>query len=218
MLAPMGSDVYLLSSVAYSLLSHRDLIETSRQLRVQFKRLPSPFQSTTCRSQRVEVPLLTILYAMHRLLTIVPIAALCFSALCAAPTSAQQQEPTDVSVGSVAGDTVGRRLVYEVKEELRDSSAFNLVEPSENTIMLLINTMPRNESNPSAATIYSITWVFPDESGFSYFLDGKIGHVRSDLIKVHAQDIVASTDGVISDILDMARRAEESLDDEGGRE
>ena len=156
---------------------------------------------------------------MHRLLTVLPTAVLCLFALDVAPTLAQEQRITDVSVDSYANDTVGRRLVYEVKEELRDSSAFNLVESSENTIMLLINTMPRNESNPSAATIYSITWVFPsDAAGFPYFLDGKIGHVRSDLIKNHAQDIVASTDGLISDILDMARRAEESLDDEGGRE
>ena len=111
-----------------------------------------------------------------------------------------------MSVDSHTNDTVGRSLVYEVKEEFRSSSGFNLVDSDENMLKLIIYTMPKSESNPGLATIYSVTWVFiPKEAIFPLYLDGSMGYAGRSVVESSARGIVAATDELISTIAEMAR-------------
>jgi hypothetical protein len=140
---------------------------------------------------------------MRRLL--IPIIA--FSFVFASPVVAQTgAEAVNVAVVSRADDIVGSSLVYEVKEKIRSSSGFRLVEKSRGVLMIIVNTMPKEEDNPSVSTIYSVDWVFMAEGNpLPYIIDSKMGYCGRDVVKSSARSIVASTDQVLSEFSDYMR-------------
>jgi hypothetical protein len=114
-----------------------------------------------------------------------------------------QSGAANVSVESYGNDMVGRSLVYEVKEEFRDSEAFNLVSSADESIPVITSTMPKNKNNPSIATIYSVKWVYSVKGvSLPYYLDGTLGYCGSDVVESSARSIVASTDKLVSEIID----------------
>ena len=126
--------------------------------------------------------------------------------LYAAPVLGQESGPTDVSVESYAGDMVGRSLVYEIKEEFRNSSGFNLSSSEEGTIKIIISTMPRYKEDPNISTICSVKWTLSVEGGgLPYYLDGTLGYCGRDVVESSARSIVASTDELVSDLVDAFR-------------
>lgn len=126
--------------------------------------------------------------------------------LYAAPVLGQENGPADVSVESYADDMVGRSLVYEIKEEFRNSSGFNLSSSEEGTIRVIVSTMPRYKDDPSISTIYSVKWTLSvDGGGLPYYLDGTLGYCGRDVVESSARSIVASTDELVSDLVDAFR-------------
>lgn len=137
--------------------------------------------------------------------------ALCAFLLYVAPICAQESGPADVSIESYADDMVGRSLVYEVKEEFRSSSAFNLVSREGGTIRLIISTMPRYKDDPSISTIYSVKWTLRMVGdGFPLYVDATLGYCGRDVVKSSARSIVASTDELVSDLVDALRSKQDS--------
>jgi hypothetical protein len=126
--------------------------------------------------------------------------------LYAAPVVGQESGPTDVSVESYADDMVGRSLVYEIKEEFRKSSGFNLSNSKEGTIKVVISTMPRHRDDPNISTLYSVTWTLSVEGvGLPYYLDGTLGYCGRDVVESSARSIVASTDDLVSYLAEAFR-------------
>lgn len=127
--------------------------------------------------------------------------------LYAAPVLGQESGTTNVSVeSSGVEDMVGRSLVYEIREEFRSSSGFNLSNSEEQTIRLTIMTMPKYKDNPNISTIYSINWiVYVENQGLPYFLDSVLGFCGSGAVESSARSIVASTDELVSDLVDASR-------------
>jgi hypothetical protein len=132
--------------------------------------------------------------------------ALCAFLLYIAPVYAQESGPADVSIESYADDMVGLSLVYEVKEEFRSSPAFNLVSREGGTLRIIISTMPRYEDNPSISTIYSVKWTLRMEGdGLPLYVNGTLGYCGRDVVESSARSIVASTDELVSDLVDALK-------------
>lgn len=133
-----------------------------------------------------------------------PLIILCVVLLYTVPVLAQDKSgAANVSVEAYGDDMVGRSLVYEVKEEFRDSEAFNLVSSTDESIQVIISTMPKNKDNPSISTIYSVKWVYNVEDvSLPYYIDGTLGYCGSDVVESSARSIVASTDELVSEIID----------------
>jgi hypothetical protein len=139
------------------------------------------------------------------------ITILCIFFLGTATAHAQEGSGvTRVAVVSFADDMVGQSLVYEVKEEFRDSSRFKLVE-NNNAFRVLISTMPKEKGNKSISTIYSVKWIFvTEEKMLPYYIDSSMGYCGRDVVESSARSIVASTDQVLSDLQDYFQFTQES--------
>jgi hypothetical protein len=113
---------------------------------------------------------------------------------------AQEQQPTLVEVEGDANDLVGKRLIYQTKEFLRQSSSFELTTSDVVRIILVLRTMDKDRETPNRATIYNAIWLldFPDFA-LSIYLDSTIGYCGSDVVEISAEGIVASTDEIINE-------------------
>jgi len=98
-----------------------------------------------------------------------------------------------VKVIANANDSVGKRLVYFVKEDLQISSTLRLAHNLELGLGLQILTHEPYNSNPghSVAYSYAVTWINKQQP-YSYFLYLGIGGCGSSQIQECAQTIVAN--------------------------
>lgn len=99
---------------------------------------------------------------------------------------------------------IGQRLVYYVKEEIRKSSTFDLVDPAGSRWQMIVNAMPKDQDYPNNAAIYSIVWnlVMPNADGTdgpSMFFDSTLGYCGANVVEQSASDIIARTDKIISE-------------------
>jgi len=120
-------------------------------------------------------------------------------------SSAPLQTQVAVEILDQSQGLVGERLVYFVRETIRRSTAFRLMDTSEPRIQIIIQTMPRFEDDPNTSTMYSVVWnlVVGDEtSGWTtVYLDNTIGYAGRDVVSSSAETIVARTDRLITDAL-----------------
>lgn len=117
---------------------------------------------------------------------------------------AKEIEPMPVEVVDLSDDMVGERLVYYVKEGIRESNAFRLTNSDESRVKLIISTMDRFQDTPNISSQYCVVWVFVGASNSDFpwpiYLNHTIGYCGSDVVKTSAEGIVASTDRLISEI------------------
>ena len=110
-----------------------------------------------------------------------------------------------VEVVEKSSDTVGRRLVYHVKESIRNSSAMQLTAMNVPRVRIRINTMPKYDDNPNIATMYSVIWLFDaPELSLPYYISSTLGYCGTDVVVESAEDVVANTDALLSSINKMA--------------
>jgi hypothetical protein len=106
-----------------------------------------------------------------------------------------------VEVIAHAPDTIGSRLVYNVKEIIRQSSGFRIAGQDENRVVINIQTMePPNGEYPSG-TIFGIAWYYYIKGGSPIYMNHTLGWVGTQKVKEGAEFIVARTDLVIQDII-----------------
>jgi hypothetical protein len=123
-----------------------------------------------------------------------------------------QQGATDIEIVSNAPDIVGQRLVYEIKEQFRKSTGFNLVDPIGSRWQLVIITLDQDTSKPNQGTVYSIVWnmVLEDLCGPSptaLYGESTVGYCGTYVVESSAQAIVARTDNLVSSVRNMIRNA-----------
>lgn len=91
-------------------------------------------------------------------------------------------------------DSVGGRLVYEFKEEIKKSESMSLSLIDELGIRISIITMDSNKSDPGYKTIYSIVWLWNAPGNpFPYYLTSSVGYCGSSRVSEVAKDLVADT-------------------------
>jgi len=117
-----------------------------------------------------------------------------------------------VSVDATADDMVGRRLVYKVKEELKQSAAMCLVGSDEAGIHLVLVTLPRDPDNPSLSTVFSAVWTVEDDFIYPTYITSMVGYCGSDAVKSQAESLVAQTDKVISDLKSVLKAVRNMVD------
>lgn len=100
-----------------------------------------------------------------------------------------------IMVEHTGSDTLGKRLVYELKEEIKKSESMKLSLKDELGIMVSIVTINSNKENTGNQTIYSIVWTWnvPAKHIFPYYLTSSVGYCGSYVINETAKDLVAST-------------------------
>jgi len=113
--------------------------------------------------------------------------------------------PLHIQVVNQAADSVGDRLVNQVKEKIRGSQSMKLVPDNkqERCVRLIITTSDKEPSSPELkgrATIFSAIWVILVENDLSHprFLDSTTGSCEGKQVTEIAADIVAQTDRVIN--------------------
>jgi hypothetical protein len=102
-----------------------------------------------------------------------------------------------------SSDSIGQRLVYELKEKIRASQSMELTSNCDNgcwrIIVLSVDKENQNEALKGFATVFSVIWIgvadFP--KGTPLFLDSTIGYCGGQRVKETAEDIVAHTDRLL---------------------
>ena len=115
--------------------------------------------------------------------------------LCAAPNARAQSSPLAVHLESSADDSVGRQLVYEVKEQLRSSNGLSFADiKSESIIRLKLVTLDP-DNGVGSRTIYSVVITMrPIDRDQDVYLTNLVGICGGAVVESCARTIVAETD------------------------
>src|SRR4051812_25699229 len=120
---------------------------------------------------------------------------------------ADPPEPTPLRIQVVnqAADSVGDRLVNQVKEKIRESHSMKLVPDNkqERCVRLIITTTDKEANSPELkgrAAIFSAIWVILVEDDLSHprFLDSTTGSCGGKQVTETAANIVAQTDRIVN--------------------
>lgn len=98
-----------------------------------------------------------------------------------------------VEVAATTDDSVGRRLVYALKEKIRDSSSLEFsLDDSATRMQARIVTLERDPNNIGSATVYSlvVTWVNPEQP-FPFLITQYTGYCGTSRVESCADDLVA---------------------------
>lgn len=137
--------------------------------------------------------------------------AIWFALLLVSAPSLAEGFKMPVEVLATANDSVGKRLVYFVKEGIQSSATLEPVLNPSIGIRLLIVTIDQNTNNPGYSTAYSfvVTWV-SNEQPFPYYLNQYVGYCGSSRVQECAQELVASTAENSEQVLRLLKAAYES--------
>jgi hypothetical protein len=126
--------------------------------------------------------------------------------LCTAVWSAEP--PISVKLEASGDDSVGQRLVYRIKEGLRRSSRFDLVEQHSFGLEISIVTVEGVRDNPGNSTVFSVIWVWNNlEQPYPFYITSEVGYCGSKRIQECAEGLVASTNKYSSQVpRDLFRR------------
>lgn len=129
--------------------------------------------------------------------------------LAALQASAQQKlpDPSKVAVDVTADDSVGLRLVYQIKELLRASKGMSLVPEEESGVQLHVVTLDPDDPDGGLRTVYSIVWTIVDLCGLQAYWTSTVGTCGGSKVESCAASIVATTDKVVTEIQDIHRKA-----------
>ncbi len=104
-----------------------------------------------------------------------------------------------VSIVYSGQDSIGMRLVLEMKEYLMKSKIFRLSTKDEKKIKIFLNTKDEFPARPGLGSVYSVVWCYsPSEDVLSTYLDSCVGVINFNQIKSTAEVIISKTDEVIS--------------------
>lgn len=99
-----------------------------------------------------------------------------------------------VEIVQTTSDSVGQRLVYYVKEDIRASDSMTLTFNEKiPRLQVQIVTIDENPANPGYSTAYSfvVLWENPKEL-FPFFLNNYVGYCGADRVRACASDLVAN--------------------------
>jgi hypothetical protein len=121
--------------------------------------------------------------------------------LLAASIAAQAQTP--VEINNTSKDVVGQRLVFQVKEGIRRSSALAIeFDQSKPRMQVNIVTMDQDARNPGYSTVYSIVVLFQNPAQpFPFYLTQYVGVCGSGRVRECGDGIVANISEQADDLL-----------------
>ena len=111
---------------------------------------------------------------------------------------AQQSGRAAVYVQSTSEDSVGRTLVYEIREAVRRSSGFTLVASSADArfVLRIVTLNPDNDSTRSVSTVYSAVYTLNTlhETPVEMYLTSVVGTCGTSRVANCARSLTATLD------------------------
>lgn len=121
--------------------------------------------------------------------------------LASTPAFAQQ---VGLRVESLSRDTVGKSLTSELKQQIKESDKYRLA--SKASMIIKMNSMARNENNPSAATVYSVIWTVPASGSISYFYKSTLGICGANRVEDIAHSLMEDTNQYATELAKALRK------------
>lgn len=116
-----------------------------------------------------------------------------------------------VAIDATADDSVGKRLVYQIKEGINRSTSMHITLEEELGMGLKIVTLEGDRDTPGNYTTYSVTWTWINpEQVFPFYLTSSVGVCGSSRVESVAESLVADTHETAETILKMLMDYEES--------
>jgi hypothetical protein len=106
-------------------------------------------------------------------------------------------QPAPVYVDSTTPDTLGTRLAFAIREGIRRSAGFRLVDrDAEAGIAVRLVTVSPLMGSPVQLTSYSVVWTSKrlDEPQLPIYLSQQVGVCGTDTLSECAEGIIAKTD------------------------
>ncbi|MFO8032618.1 MAG: hypothetical protein R6U22_08745 [Desulfohalobiaceae bacterium] len=97
-------------------------------------------------------------------------------------------------------DSLGRRLVFNIRERFNKSDLFRLSGYQEEKIKIMISSQEEFPSRPGLSSIYSIVWTFSyGQDVLDNYLQAEVGQISNQGLTELAEDLVAKTDRIYTD-------------------
>jgi hypothetical protein len=94
-------------------------------------------------------------------------------------------------------DSLGRRMVFNLRERLNKSDLFRLSGYKEKKIKIFITSQEEFQGRPGLCSIYSLVWTFSyGQDVLSNYLDHQVGIVRANALDDLVETLVARTDEI----------------------
>jgi hypothetical protein len=125
--------------------------------------------------------------------------------------SASRAQATNVYVVARSEDEVGTRFVFVLKEAIRRSAAFRLVDRQADTVLTLhLVTMETPSESRGSATSYSVTWTFrtshETKTPISVYMASTVGSCGRSRVEECAHGVLADTDQQATKARDWQRQ------------
>jgi hypothetical protein len=114
-----------------------------------------------------------------------------------------------VEVEATGDDSVGRQLVFKIKEGIRSSSSMNMsFDDAEARMQVHVVTLEQSSDSPGYSTVYSvvITWNNPEQP-FPFYLNQYTGYCGLNRVQSCADGIVADVSEASDAVLKLLARA-----------
>ncbi|MFW6142863.1 MAG: hypothetical protein ACOC39_01365, partial [Desulfovermiculus sp.] len=94
-------------------------------------------------------------------------------------------------------DSLGRRMVFSLRERLSSSDLFRLSGYKERKLKLFISSQDEFQGRPGLSSVYSLVWTYSyGEDVLSNYLDHQVGIIKANALDKLVETIVARTDEI----------------------
>ncbi len=94
-------------------------------------------------------------------------------------------------------DSLGRRLIFNLRERFNKSNLFRLSGYNEKKIKIVISSKDEFQGRAGLSSIYCVVWTFSyGEDMLSNYLDSQVGFIEHNAIKKLAEVLASKTDEI----------------------
>ena len=94
-------------------------------------------------------------------------------------------------------DSLGRRLVFNLRERFNTSDLFRLSGYKERKLKIYISSQEEFQARPGLSSIYSLVWTYSyGEDVLSNYLAHQVGIIKSNAVQDLVETLVARTDEI----------------------
>ncbi|MFO7803082.1 MAG: hypothetical protein R6V55_12380 [Desulfovermiculus sp.] len=113
------------------------------------------------------------------------------------PQEVMQQGKIPVMVVYEDMDSLGRRMVFNLRERLNKSDLFRLSGYKERKLKLFVSSQEEFQGRPGLSSIYSLVWTYSyGEDVLSNYLEHQVGIIRANALDELVETLVARTDEI----------------------
>lgn len=113
------------------------------------------------------------------------------------PQEVMQEGKIPIMVVYEDMDSLGRRMVFNLRERLNKSALFRLSGYKERKLKLFVSSQEEFQGRPGLSSIYSLVWTYSyGEDVLSNYLEHQVGIIRANALDELVETLVARTDEI----------------------